>query len=47
MGGTPNGAILDDTAEILAMRSQRFRAWAKGYREKPLKADAWMSMYKS
>lgn len=46
-GGNPNGAILDDTTEILAMRSQRFKAWAKGHREKGLKENPWTSMYKT
>ena len=37
--GMPNGAILDDTAEVMAMREQRFKAWAKGYRQKKLKEN--------
>lgn len=35
-GGMPNGAILDDTAEVMAMRKQRFKAWAEGYRKQNL-----------
>lgn len=38
-GNNPSGAILDDTDEILSDRSQRFRAWAKGYRHKHLKPN--------
>jgi len=38
-GGHPNGAILDDTAEVMAERSQRFKAWAKGYRDQRLKPN--------
>ena len=43
-GSQPNGAILDDTAEVLAMRSQRFKAWAKGYRDQKLKPNAKLEM---
>ena len=38
-GGSPSGAILDDTEEVLLQRKQRFKAWAKGYRDKSLKAN--------
>lgn len=44
-GGKPNGAILDDTAEVLLDRSQRFKAWAKGYRDKKLKPNPIEGMY--
>ncbi len=44
-GGTPNGAILDDTTEILANREQRFKAWARGHREKKLKEAPWTKLY--
>jgi len=44
-GGKPNGAILDDTAEVLLQQKQRFKAWAKGYRDKKLKENAWTKMY--
>ena len=43
-GSKPNGAILDDTAEVLAMRRQRFDAWRKGYRQRNLKPDAKLEM---
>ena len=46
-GGKPSGAILDDTAEVLLQQKQRFKAWAKGYRETKLKENAWTKMYKS
>ncbi len=36
MGGNPSGAILDDTEEVLLQRKQRFKAWAKGYRDKSI-----------
>ena len=41
----PSGAILDDTAEVLLQRSQRFKAWANGYREKSLKPNAFTKLY--
>ena len=40
----PNGAILDDTAEVLLQRKQRFTAWAKGYREVKLKPNPQLEM---
>ena len=46
-GGRPNGAILDDTAEVLLQRKQRFKAWAKGYREKKLTENAFTKLYKN
>ena len=46
-GGRPNGAILDDTAEVLLQQRQRFRAWAKGYREKKLTENAFTKLYKN
>jgi len=46
-GGRPNGAILDDTAEVLLQQSQRFRAWAKGHREKKLTENAFTKLYKN
>jgi len=45
-GGKPNGAILDDTAEVLLQRKQRFAAWKKGYRDKSLTENAFTKMYK-
>jgi len=44
-GSGPSGAILDDTAEVLLERKQRFKAWAKGHRETKLKENAWTKMY--
>ena len=44
-GGSPSGAILDDTAEVLLQQSQRFKAWAKGYRETKLKPNKHESLY--
>ena len=44
-GGKPNGAILDDTAEVLLQQKQRFKAWAKGYRETKLKPNKHESLY--
>ena len=41
----PSGAILDDTAEVLLQQKQRFKAWAKGYREKKLKPNKHESLY--
>jgi hypothetical protein len=41
----PSGAILDDTDEVLLQRKQRFKAWAKGFRETKLKPAAFESMY--
>ena len=41
----PNGAILDDTAEIMLQQKQRFKAWAKGYRETKLKPNKHESLY--
>jgi len=41
----PNGAILDDTAEVLLQQKNRFKAWAKGYRDSKLKENAWTKMY--
>lgn len=35
----PNGAILDDTAEVMLQRKQRFKAWAEGYRKQSLKPN--------
>ena len=46
-GGKPNGAILDDTAEVLLQQKNRFKAWAKGYRETKLKENAWTRLYKN
>ena len=46
-GGMPNGATLDDTAEILMQRRQRFDAWKKGYRQQPLKPNADLDMWYS
>jgi len=43
----PNGAILDDTAEVLLQQKQRFKAWAKGYRDSKLKENAWTKMYQN
>ena len=43
----PSGAILDDTAEVMLERKQRFAAWAKGHRETKLKENAWTKMYSS
>lgn len=42
----PSGAILDDNDEKLQAK-QRFKAWAKGYREQHLKPDMWMKYDKS
>ena len=44
MGGKPSGAILDDTAEVLLQQKQRFKAWAKGYRQKSLKPNPQLEM---
>ena len=44
-GGQPSGAILDDTAEVLLQQKQRFKAWAKGYRETKLKPNKHESLY--
>lgn len=46
-GGMPNGAILDDTAQILLQRRQRFDAWKKGYRQEHLKPNADLDMWYS
>ena len=43
--GSPNGAILDDTAEVLLQQKQRFKAWAKGYRDTKLKPNPHESLY--
>lgn len=45
--GHPNGAILDDTSELLSEQSKRFKAWAKGYRDKKLTDNAFVKMYKT
>lgn len=42
--GKPSGAILDDTAEVLLQQKQRFKAWAKGYREQKLKPNPELCM---
>lgn len=42
-GGMPNGAILNDNdAEI--QQKQRFKAWAKGFRDSKLKPNAKLEM---
>ena len=41
----PSGAILDDTAEVLLQQKQRFKAWAKGYRDVKLKPNKHESLY--
>ena len=43
--GNPSGAILDDTAEVLLQQKQRFKAWAKGYRDVKLKPNKHESLY--
>jgi len=43
----PNGAILDDTAEVLLQQKQRFKAWAKDYRDSKLKENPWTKMYQN
>jgi hypothetical protein len=43
----PNGAILDDTAEVMLQRRQRFDAWKKGYRGKSLTENAFTKLYKN
>jgi hypothetical protein len=42
---SPSGAILDDTDEVLLQRKQRFKAWAKGFRETKLKPAAFENLY--
>ena len=45
--GTPNGAILDDDAEVKLQQKQRFEAWAKGYRgnQNALKPNPFLAAY--
>lgn len=43
----PNGGVLDDQADVLAMRKQRFRAWADGHTKAKLKENPWIAMYRN
>ena len=42
--GNPNGAILNDN-DVEIQQQQRFKAWAKGYRDAKLKPNKFESLY--